>query len=163
MLKRRRLRRWDASTMWTYGIPAALILTASVAGPGAAGDRQPTLVEGSYEVEVRLELPHLEDAAVTKLETVCISGAGGGGGHGLAVLSDNNPLARCPVSNVREEGDTLTFDVICEGRNAAKASAAYELGGQQFRGRIAMTMGGKNMTMTETQVGRRVGDCAPPR
>jgi hypothetical protein len=24
-----------------------------------------------------------------------------------------------------------------------------------------MTMGGKNMTRTETQVGRRVGDCAP--
>jgi hypothetical protein len=140
-----------------------LVLAVSAAGSAVAGGRQTALMEGSYEVEVRLELPHLEDAAVTKLETVCISNANGGGSHGLAVLSDNNPLAQCPVSNIREEGGSLTFDVICEGRNAAKASAIYVLGTQQFRGRIAMTMGGKNMTMTETQVGRRVGDCAPAR
>jgi hypothetical protein len=147
--------------MWKHATSAMLVLAMNAAGPAAAGDRQAVLMDGSYEVEVRLELPHLEDAGVTKLETVCISNAKDGGSHGLAVLSDNNPLARCPVSNVREEGGSLTFDVICEGRNAAKASAAYLLDSQQFRGRIAMTMGGKNMTMTETQVGRRIGDCAP--
>jgi hypothetical protein len=34
-----------------------------------------------------------------------------------------------------------------------------------FEGRIAMVMGGKNMTMTEVQSGRRVGGCdlsSPP-
>jgi hypothetical protein len=28
-----------------------------------------------------------------------------------------------------------------------------------FRARIAMTMGAKNMTMTEVQTGRRIGSC----
>jgi hypothetical protein len=147
--------------MWKHATSATLVLAMNAAGPAATGDRQAVLMDGSYEVEVRLELPHVEDAAVTKLETICISNANGGGSHGLAVLSDNNPLARCPISNVRETGGSLTFDVVCEGRNGAKASASYLLDSQQFRGRIAMTMGGKNMTMTETQIGRRIGDCAP--
>jgi hypothetical protein len=30
-----------------------------------------------------------------------------------------------------------------------------------FEGRIAMVMGGKNMTMSEVQTGRRVGSCDP--
>ena len=126
-------------------------------GVADAGQAQTALIDGSYEVEVRLELPHLEDWAVKKLATVCI--ADDGGSRGLVVLSDNNPLATCPVSNVRQDGGTLTFDIVCEGRNAARASAKFLLAAERFRGRIAMVMGGKNMTMTETQVGRRIGPC----
>jgi hypothetical protein len=127
------------------------------AGVADSGQAQTAPMSGSYEVEVRLELPHLEDWAVKKLATICI--AEDGGSRGLVVLSDNNPLARCPASNIRQDGDTLTFDIVCEGRNAARASAKFLLAAERFRGRIAMVMGGKNMTMTETQVGRRVGSC----
>jgi hypothetical protein len=133
------------------------VLTLGIGGVAVAEEPRTTLSTGSYEVEVRLELPHLEEWAVKKLATVCISE--GGETRGLVVLSDNNPLARCPASNVRQDGDTLTFDVICEGRNAARASAKFLLATEKFRGRIAMVMGGKNMTMTETQVGRRIGAC----
>lgn len=136
---------------------AASLLVLSIARAADAGEPQTVLANGAYDVEVRLELPHLEEWAVKKLATVCITEDGGT--HGLVVLSDNNPLVRCPVSNIRENGDTLTFDVICEGRNAARGSARFLLAPEQFRGRIAMVMGGKNMTMTEVQVGRRTGDC----
>lgn len=146
---------------WQVGIPAAFVLAAGVVGTAGAGAPQAILMNGSYEVEVRLELPHLESWAVKKLATVCISDPDAGGRRGLVVLSGNNPLARCPVSKVRQDGERLTFDIVCEGRNAARASATFLLAPQQFRGRIAMVMGGKNMTMTETQVGRRIGDCAP--
>jgi Protein of unknown function (DUF3617) len=79
--------------------------------------------------------------------------------NGLIVLSENNPLGKCPAANAREDGDTLTFDIKCPGGNAAIASAAYTLLGDRFSARITMKMGGKNMTMTETQTGRRTGDC----
>jgi Protein of unknown function (DUF3617) len=137
----------------------ALILALGLAGGVIAAAKQQTvLATGSYEVEVRLELPHLEEWAVTKLATVCITDDEAS--RGLVVLSDNNPLATCPISNVRQDGEILSFDIRCEGRNAARASATFSLAPQQFRGRIAMVMGGKNMTMTETQVGRRIGACA---
>jgi hypothetical protein len=32
-----------------------------------------------------------------------------------------------------------------------------------FTGRIAMVMGAKNMTMTEVQHGRRIGECSPAK
>jgi hypothetical protein len=71
-----------------------------------------------------------------------------------------------PLPHIRQAGDTLTFDLVCEGHNQAIASAKYTLAAQRFDGAIAMKMGGKNMTMTERQSGHRVGACKaaePPR
>ena len=119
------------------------------------------LQDGRYQVNVRLELPYLEDAGVSKIATICVTSADPGGNHGLVVLSDNNPLANCPASNVRDIGGILTFDIVCPGGNAAIASAKYIVAAQRFEGRITMKMGGKNMTMTEMQSGHRIGECAP--
>ena len=136
-----------------------LAITALVPGGAARADAAALLQAGAYEVSVRLELPHLEDAGATRTVTICVSTEGAAGTHGLVVLSENNPLTRCPATNARQQGDTLTFDIVCPGGNAAVASARYVLGPDTFQGRIAMKMGGKNMTMTETQSGRRVGTC----
>jgi hypothetical protein len=113
---------------------------------------------GSYEVRHRLELPHValnEEATAV----VCLSGVGAAAG--FPVLSANNPLGRCPAANVRRDGDEVSFEIVCPGGNAAKAVGLFRLIPTGFEGRIAMNMGGKNMTMAEIQRGRRVGDCAP--
>jgi hypothetical protein len=115
-----------------------------------------TLQPGSYEVGVRLELPHVEDMGFSKTAVICVNQTGT---HGLTVLSDNNPLVRCPASDVQEDGDTLTFDLICEGHNQAVARAKFSLRGDHFDGAFDMKMGGKNMTMTEQQTGHRTGPC----
>ena len=130
-----------------------ILLAAPVAAEPAA------LESGNYEVEVKLELPHLEDMTQKKVVNLCLTAEPGPSVHGIAVLSDNNPLAKCPISNVRENGAELTFDIACEGKNSAHASAKYVLAPERFRGRITMQMGGKNMTMTEVQSGRRIGAC----
>ena len=136
-------------------------LVAFAASAGWAGDSPALLQSGSYEVQVSLELPHVEDTGAKRIATVCITPPERNDNRGLIVLSDNNPLGRCPASNFHQDGDTLTFDIACPGGNAAIASATYILSPQTFQGRIAMKMGGKNMTMTETQIGRRVGECLP--
>ena len=136
------------------------VLLFLFAGVGRAEDL-PLLQAGSYEVQVSLELPHVEDTGAKKTSMICVTGPENKDNRGLLVLSENNPLGHCPASNFHQEGDTLTFDIACPGGNAAIASAKYVLGAQSFQGRISMKMGGKNMTMTETQTGRRVGDCAP--
>jgi Protein of unknown function (DUF3617) len=137
---------------------AALILAAVA----QAALREALLQDGAYEVQVRLELPNVLSRGADSTTTICLPYADGGNGAPFPVLSSNNPLAKCPASNVERDGATLTFDIVCEGRGAAWARAVYTLMPRAFEGRIAMVMGGKNMTMTEVQTGRRVGSCTPP-
>lgn len=137
-----------------------VLLAASLIAPAARANEP--IEPGRFAVEVRLELPHLDDATGRKTAELCLGAEPGAGNPGFAVLSDNNPLARCPVSNLRRDGSEITFEIACEGRNAASGSARYVLSPGAFRGRIAMRMGGKNMTMTEVQAGRRTGPCADP-
>ncbi len=145
-------------TMQSAIVPLACLAALSMSPYAAAAGPAP----GLYEVEARLELPNLADAAVSKTTTLCLTPADADA-RGLAVLSDNNPLAKCPASNISESSGVLMFDIACPGRNAASGSAIYRLAAESFEGRISMKMGGKNMTMFETQVGRRIGDCGSKR
>ncbi len=148
--------------MNTSAIMSSLLTMAGVMGltlcmaPEAAA-----LEPGEYEVSVRLDLPHVDGAAAARTARVCVT-VGGNDTHGLTVLSANHPFGGCAASNIREDGSTLTFDLVCPGPNAAAASARYTLRDQDFEGTIAMKMGAKNMTMTERQHGRRIGACGPP-
>lgn len=132
---------------------ALLALFAAANGPAPADEAAPRA--GTYSVEMRLDLPHLEGRTAMQRHVVCL----GPSPAALPVLSANNPLASCPAVDLRRDGDVLTFDIVCPGSNAARAHARFIVRQQGFRGRIAMTMGGKNMTMTESQVGRRIGTC----
>jgi Protein of unknown function (DUF3617) len=141
------------------GRAASAVLAAAVASGAVQAEQGAALLQdGAYEVRVRLELPNvLSWSAAASTTTVCLPYGGTNGA--LPVLSSNNPLAKCPASNVQRDGATLRFDIVCEGRGAARAQAVYELMPGAFEGRIAMVMGGKNMTMTEVQTGRRIGSC----
>lgn len=131
-----------------HRLAAAVALAAT-----AAARADEPLRAGAYEVDWRMELPYV-DAGEGGTATVCLDGTGV-----FPVLSANNPLARCPVRDMRREGREISFEIVCPGGGAAKASARFNARGDAFDGRIAMTMGGKNMTMTESQRGRRLGDC----
>src|SRR5215210_2655930 len=91
------------------------ILSLAVTGLAQAAELM-TLRTGNYEVEVRVELPHLGDMNMKTVTHICLS-AGKGNNHGMAVLSANNPLTKCPTFNIRQERDELTFDIICKGKN----------------------------------------------
>jgi hypothetical protein len=150
----------EAGRMKTRASLIAFATAAFMSGACLGADA-PILEPGEYKVSVRLELPHIKDAVSSKVASVCLTGSGNGT-HGLSVLSDNNPLGACPSSNIREDGGTLTFDIVCPGVNEARGLAKYAIGPQSFDGEIDMKMGGKNMTMTERQSGHRVGDCRAP-
>jgi Protein of unknown function (DUF3617) len=145
--------------MWRRALLIAVAVSMTPTTPAGAAEPA-ALQDGRYDVNVQLELPNVEAMGASRVATICVTSEVPGGHYGLAAMSENNPLAKCPVSNVRQDGGILTFDIICPGGNAAVASARYILTPQRFEGRISMKMGGKNMTMTETQSGRRAGDCA---
>ena len=53
----------------------------------------------------------------------------------------------------------IEVEVVCAPVNTGRASARIELAEMGYTGRIAVTMGGKNMTLTEIQRAERIGDC----
>lgn len=138
---------------------ASAALFVIVLGSDVAAD-EPSLHSGLYEVGFRLELPHLERYAVERTTTTCVDEADlRSGGPSLPVLSQMDAFGKCLIENLQRDGAGFTYDVVCTGRDAAKARVAYTLAPDQFRGRIAIVQGAKNMTMTEVQDGRRIGSC----
>ena len=143
----------------------AIAVSLTVASPVLSESRveEASLPAGSYAITTRLELPHLERWAIDKTTTICLSGHAAGRQIPIPVLSENNPYAACAAANLVIDHGRLDYDVLCPGRDAAKAHATYVLATDHFAGRVTMVLGGKNMTMTEVQRARRVGDCSSPR
>lgn len=137
----------------TFGMAASHTPTASA--------EERIQQSGSYEITARLELPHLERWAVDKTTIVCLPNSGTQGELPIPIVSANNPFAKCSVANVTSKTTKLEYDIVCPGRGAAKGHATYVLLADTFSGRVAMVLGGKNMTMTEVQQGRRIGGCGP--
>jgi Protein of unknown function (DUF3617) len=146
--------------MKSLQIVSALVLGTMAMFPHATGAASPWPQSGSYEITARLELPHLERWSVDKTTVVCLPSSGGND-IPVPVLSANNPFAKCTASNLVIDGPKLEYDIVCPERGAAKGHAVYRFTAGTFSGRVAMIMGGKNMTMTEFQHARRIGECSP--
>jgi hypothetical protein len=116
---------------------------------------------GSYEITARLELPHLERWALDKTTIICLPPSVGDDKIPFPIVSANNPFAKCSAANLMTQTPKLEYDIVCPGRGAAKGHATYLVSDDTFAGRVAMVLGAKNMTMTEVQQGRRIGNCNP--
>ena len=141
----------------------ASILLPMVAQPQAMRADSLSPLSGSYEVTARLELPHLERWGVDKTTIICLSNSRKPDAIPVPVVSANNPFAKCSANNMVADGSKLEYDIVCPERGAASGHAVYELSPNEFTGRIAMVMGAKNMTMTEVQRARRIGECSPAK
>ena len=134
-------------------IPLLLILGT---GPVAA---EPVVGAGLYEVSYRLELPHLERYAMTRKKTVCIGDRKIPAVLPLPIFGDNDAFSGCAVVNRQSGQRFLSYNIVCPGRAAAKATATYRFAQGGFHGRVEIVLGAKNMTMTEVQSGRRLQSC----
>jgi hypothetical protein len=153
----------EDGTMKSSRTFSAIILLAMVAQPQLLRAEPRWPPGGSYEVTARLELPHLERWGVDKTTIICLLSFRGGEEIPVPVLSANNPFAQCTAANLVADGSKLEYDIVCPGRGAARGHAVYVLSANTFTGRVAMVMGAKNMTMTEVQHARRIGECSPAK
>jgi len=117
-----------------------------------------SLTPGLYEVEVRLSLPNVDNAGVLNTVTRRVTPADLQSGWAFFVLSDN-PLKQCELLDYHATAETASYRIACPGPNRASAVAVFDTTRTSYRGTIQMNMGGKNMTMTEAQVGKRVAEC----
>jgi len=139
----------------------AMILGTVVQAQPARPEVRLLTQTGSYEITARLELPHLERWAVDKTAIICLPPALNNNEVPIPIVSANNPYAKCSAKNLTVQSNKLEYDIVCPERGAAKGHAVYILAGDAFSGRVAMVLGAKNMTMTEVQQARRIGNCSP--
>jgi hypothetical protein len=134
---------------------AGMLLTAG-GGPPALADGGPAA--GLYRVEVAVEMPNVLRPMPFSVVERCIAGDATEGGSFLQIVS-NPSIAACPLARRSLDRGRLSLEVVCAKLNTGRASARYELAEASYTGRIEVTMGGKNMTMTEIQRAVRLGDC----
>ena len=132
-------------------------MVAALAATGAdAADS--SLIPGLYRVEVRINLPNVQDVAAPLVLTRCLSHDDLESGQAFSVLSDN-PLRSCELVDYQATAGTAIYRIACAGPNRGSAVAVFDTRATTYRGTIKMNMGGKNMTMSETQAGKRIGGC----
>jgi len=114
---------------------------------------------GLYAITFRLELPHLERWAIAQTKNACLSDRDTSSKFPIPILSANHPFETCIAANLKVGTSILEYDVVCPGRDAARAHATYTFRTDGINGKVAMVMGAKNMTMTEVQQAKRFADC----
>jgi hypothetical protein len=119
---------------------------------------EPALSPGLYRVEVRISLPNVQDVAPPLIVNRCIGLDELRSGQAFFVLSDN-PLKACDLVDYEATTDTGVYRIVCAGPNRGTAVGMFETSATAYHGTIKMNMGGKNMTMSEMQIGKRVGEC----
>jgi hypothetical protein len=141
--------------MRTLLVAAGVIAALASTGAGAADS---SLAPGLYQVEVRIHLPNVQDVAAPLIVTRCLTPENLQTGQAFFILSDN-PLKACNLAEYQSTAGTAIYRIVCAGHNRGSAVAVFDTKPATYRGTITMNMGGKNMTMSETQVGKRIGDC----
>jgi hypothetical protein len=137
-------------------IGAACTLAVLLMAQPSSADPLPS--PGLYQVEVRISLPNVQDTAAPLVLTRCLGPSDLRSGRAFFVLSDN-PLKGCDLLDYQMTAGMAVYRIACPGPNKGSAVAVFETTATGYRGTIKMNMGGKNMTMSEVQVGKRLGDC----
>ena len=116
------------------------------------------LTPGLYQIEVRISLPNVQDVAAPLVVARCLRPDDLESGQAFFVLSDN-PLKHCELVDYEVTAASALYRIACAGPNRGSAVAVFHTRAASYRGTIKMNMGGKNMTMSETQAGKRIGNC----
>ncbi|MEM7507615.1 MAG: DUF3617 family protein [Pseudomonadota bacterium] len=127
----------------------ALPFVLATASAAAAEGLRP----GLYDVEVRIEIPHIDTSDYDFTRQICLADAS----EDLGPMGPG-PLAQCP-GEVRASGKWLDVTTTCPGPNAGTALARYRETPRGFKGVVSLNMGGKNMTLAERQTGTWLGPC----
>lgn len=115
------------------------------------------VVPGEYELTADTVLPHLEEAlryARTRSRRCLIEPDPGS----LFPLLKHEALAGCRLVPDAGAGDAR-FALRCENPQAASGSAVFDLRDGFVTGVLQLKMGGKNMTLSQTVAGPRLGPC----
>jgi hypothetical protein len=132
---------------------AAALQVLCLASGASAGEK----LAGSFSIAASLQIPNVSGPSWQGTRVLCLGTEPDQ--LPVPVLSPNSPFADCEARDLERTTTHMRYRIVCAGRDSARGVASYELSADGFRGEVAMLLGGKNMTLTEHQIGRRLGDC----
>lgn len=134
----------------------AALMVAVLAAPAAAGgpvDMKP----GKWEITSAMQMPGMPAGmqAMSFTHTQCLK-------EDELIPKDSGPTEQgdCQTQDVRIEGDTVTWKLVCdsaEGKIASTGRITYR--GTSFEGEVQTRIPGQNMEITSQLQGRWIGPC----
>ena len=145
-----KIDRLDAASRHKRAAVAAAAWVAAVAGAAWAQG-----ADDLYEVNVRMEMPGMQMPAITQRS--CVKK---GASDADAIPHQDN----CKVTDATRAGNKVTFAMACTGCDAMTGNGEITYAGDGYTGNIRYRakMDGRDMEITQSIVGRRVGGCTAP-
>lgn len=142
---------------FTRTLTLVMILAAGAVAGARAQDATLNVTPGKYMIKKETS-SNMKPEPVIKTEEKCIS---------EPVFKPEDALPdkeSCSVSNVKKDGDTLTFDIDCKGGAQTlpmKGTAEYSVTSSTISWSIMLKgeMQGKEVTINSKAEGKRMGDC----
>jgi hypothetical protein len=149
-------------TFKTLLCAAAILGAAGAATRAATAADHPNLQPGNWETSMTMEMagmPGMASRPATAM-THCIKPDQVKDNQSLAERMQTNSKSKCKVSDVKFEGDKLSYNFTCD--SGASGSAELIFGGTTYEGTTKISMPGRGngpMTMTQHFKSKRIGDC----
>ena len=137
-------------TMFLIAILSLIIL------PLGTALAEPDLNPGKWEITTKTEMvgvPGMAGMIPPVTHTQCLT-------KGELVPQSVEASKECKISDIKEDGDTISWKMTCSGKNGhmeGTGSVTYK--GDTMTGKINMVMKGAGMEIKNTISGKRVGNC----
>jgi hypothetical protein len=121
----------------------------------------PDIKPGKWEITTTVTMPMMPEAKVMTM-TKCVTAEEVNSGFLAAMIEDDI----CKVLNKEETGNTIKFEVECDGGMDVKmrGNGSFTTKGTTASGKMEMTMnipqmGGQSTKMTQEWESKRIGNC----
>lgn len=122
--------------------------------PFGAALAEPTFNPGKWEITTKTEMtgvPGMQIPAVT--HTQCLE-------KGTMVPQSEQASEECKVSDIRMEGNTVFWKIVCSGQNGGMSGTGeVTYYGNTLKGTMHMVIQGGGMKIKNTISGKRIGSC----
>lgn len=135
-------------------------IAAALATCHAYGAAAPNMKDGLWEITMKMEMAGLPQARPPQVMQHCITKKDL---EDPAAMPGNSPRdGRCKMTDHKMQGNTATWNVVCEDGTTGSGSATYSGTSYTSTNKITSKHGGQTQTITMLNNGRRLGDCKKP-
>ena len=117
---------------------------------------EPNLIPGKWEVTTTTEMvgvPGMAGMVPPVTHTQCLT-------KGELVPQSEQGAKECKISDIKEDGDTVSWKMACSGRNGEmEGSGTVTYKGETMAGTMNMIIKGAGMQIKNTISGKRIGAC----
>ena len=136
--------------------PVLLLALASLSAalPSLAA---PNMQEGNWEITTKMEMPGMPFAMPPTKHNQCLT-------QKEPVPDQSRKGQDCKMTDQKVSGDTVTWRMVCTGRDAMEGEGKITYKGASYEGQMAMRMkqGGEAQAMNMSFSGKHTGPCKSP-